>query len=46
MARFIQTNLEDKIADLLVYDRSFKIYGILLSIENDEIKITIQKEEE
>ncbi len=46
MARFIQTNVEDKIADLLVHDRSFKIFGILLSIENDEIKITLQKEEE
>ena len=46
MARFIQTNLEDRIADLLVRDRSFKIFGISLAIENDEIKISLQKEEE
>ena len=45
MARFIQTCLEDRIADLLVYDRSFKIFGIKLFVENDEIKIEIQKEE-
>lgn len=46
MARFIQTNVEDRIADLLVHDRSFKIFGISLAVENDDIKITLQKEEE
>ena len=45
MARYIQTNLEDRIADLLVQDRSFKIYGILLTAEDNEIKIELQKEE-
>ncbi len=45
MARYIQTNLEDKIADLLVRDRSFKIFAIQLSVENDRIHITLQKEE-
>ena len=44
MARFLQIHLEDPIADLLVRDRDCKIFGIELSEENDEIKITLQKE--
>ncbi len=46
MARFIQTEIEDKIAELILQDRVFKIYKILLSVPNDNILITLEKEEE
>ncbi len=45
MARYLQTNVEDKIADLLVRDRECKIFGIALSVEDAQIKINLQKEE-
>jgi len=46
MGRFLQTNLEDKIADLLVRDREYKIFGVALAVENDEIVISLLKEEQ
>ncbi len=46
MARFIQTEIEDKIAEMILEDRGFKIYKINLSVPNDDILITLEKEEE
>ena len=46
MARFIQTEIEDKIAEHIVSDREFKICKINLSIVNDNVKITLKNEEE
>ena len=46
MARFLQTNVEDRVADLLVCDRECKIYGIKLSVEDDQIQIELLKEEQ
>ena len=41
MARFIQTEVADKIADRIVSDREGKLTGFSLSLENGNIEIHI-----
>ncbi len=46
MARFLQTEVEDKIAERIVLDRECKIRGISLDVEDGQLKILLNKEEE
>jgi len=41
LRRFIQKNIEDKAANLLIENFDREIRGILISVENDEIKASI-----
>ena len=41
MARFIQTEIEDKIADRIVSDREGKLTGFFLSVQSGNIEIQI-----
>ena len=44
MARFIQANLEDKIADVIVSDRDFELRSIHAFVERDEIVVHAEKD--
>ena len=39
MRRFIERNVEDKLANVILENYSNKISGISVSVENDDIKI-------
>jgi hypothetical protein len=46
MARYLQTEVEDRIADLIVMDQGSLIIGVHLYVENDQIMIRALRSEE
>ena len=44
MARFIQTEIEDSISDRILFDRENRIRSIRLAVEEDKLKLDLEKE--